>query len=250
MATATVNSPASLSEKLMTPLFKGDRSAARGIIAEAFETDLSAEEILMQIVWPAMERIQTLYRADRINTGMHHMASRLLRMLADQLTLRLNRQARNGRSMLVVCSPGEPEELGAQITTDLAEAHGWQVHFAGGGVPNDEIIGWLGQLEPQVLMVYGTIPSATPMVRQLIDMLHDVGICPKLQIICSGGVFNRAEGLAEEIGSDLFAPTPTEALGILDEMPNHRATPEQQTVGRKRRIKKVVREEVSTARDE
>ena len=25
--------------------------------------------------------------------------------------------------MLVVCSPGEPEELGAQITTDLAEAH-------------------------------------------------------------------------------------------------------------------------------
>ena len=49
---------------------------------------------------------------------------------------------------------------------DLAEAHGWQVHFAGGGVPNDEIIGWIGQLEPQVLLVYGTIPSATPMVRR------------------------------------------------------------------------------------
>ena len=62
-------------------------------------------------------------------------------------------------------------------------------------MPNDEIVGWIGQLQPQVLMVYGTIPSACPMVRQLIDLLHDVGICPKLQIICSGGVFNRAEGL-------------------------------------------------------
>lgn len=228
----------SLLERFTAPLFAGDRSGSRAIVAEAFEEGLSAEDIIMQLIWPTMEKIQGLYRADRINTGTHHMAARLLRMLADQLALRLPRSERNGRTMLVVCSPGEPEELGAQITTDLAEAHGWSVHFAGGGVPNDEIVGWIGQLQPQVLMVYGTIPSATPMVRQLIDLLHDVGIAPKLQIMCSGGVFNRAEGLAEEIGSDIFAPDPLAALDLLDQYPAKRATPDQQTVGRKRRIKK------------
>ena len=227
-----------LLERFMPALSDGDRSTARGIVAEAFEEGLSAEEILIQLIWPAMDKIQGLYRADRINTGVHHMASRLLRMLADQLALRLSRAERNGRTMLVVCSPGEPEELGAQITTDIAEAHGWSVHFAGGGVPNDEIVGWIGQLQPQVLMVYGTVPSGAPMVRQLIDLLHDVGISPKLQIICSGGVFNRAEGLAEEIGSDLFARDPIESLEILDAYPSKRATAEQQTVGRKRRIRK------------
>jgi len=229
----------SVLERFIEPLFAGDRSGARAIVAETFEQGLTAEEILMQLIWPTMEKVQGLYRADRINTGVHHMASRLLRMLADQLALRLSRAERNGRTMLVVCSPGEPEELGAQITTDIAEAHGWTVHFAGGGVPNDEIVGWLGQLQPQVLMVYGTVPSGAPMVRQLIDLLHDVGICPKLQIICSGGVFNRAEGLAEEIGSDLFAPNPLDALEILANYPGKRATAEQQTVGRKRRTKKV-----------
>jgi methanogenic corrinoid protein MtbC1 len=227
-----------LLEKFIAPLFAGDRSGSRAIVAEAFEEGLTAEEIIMQLIWPTMDKVQGMYRADRINTGTHHMASRLLRMLADQLALRLPRSERNGRTMLVVCSPGEPEELGAQITTDLAEAHGWSVHFAGGGVPNDEIVGWIGQLQPQVLMVYGTIPSATPMVRQLVDLLHDVGICPKLQIICSGGVFNRAEGLSEEIGSDLFAADPLAALEILQAYPSKRATPEQQTVGRKRRVKK------------
>jgi methanogenic corrinoid protein MtbC1 len=226
---------ASLLEVFQTPVFAGDRSGARAVVAQAFEEGCTAEEILMALIWPTMEKVSALYRADKINTGTHHMASRLLRMLADQLSLRLERAERNGRSMLVVCSPGEPEELGAQITTDIAEAHGWSVHFAGGGVPNDEIVGWIGQLQPQVLMVYGTIPSACPMVRQLIDLLHDVGICPKLQIICSGGVFNRAEGLAEEIGSDLFAPNPIEALQLLAEFPHKRATPDQQTVGRKRR---------------
>ncbi len=231
----------SLLERFVEPLFAGDRSGARAIVAEAFEEGLTAEEILMQVIWPTMEKIQGMYRADRINTGVHHMAARLLRMLTDQLTLRLPRAERNGRSMLVVCSPGEPEELGAQITTDIAEAHGWTVHFAGGGVPNDEIVGWIGQLQPQVLLVYGTVPSGAPMVRQLIDLLHDVGIAPKLQIMCSGGVFNRAEGLAEEIGSDLFAADPIEALKMLDLYPNKRATAEQQTVGRKRRMKKVAK---------
>ena len=227
-----------LLERFFATLFAGDRPAARTIVAEAFESGLASEEIIMQLIWPAMEKIQTLYRSDNINTGTHHMASRLLRMLADQLALRFERTERNNRSMLVVCSPGEPEELGAQITTDMAEARGWDVHFAGGGVPNDEIVGWIGQLQPQVLMVYGTVPSACPMVRQLIDLLHDVGISPKLQVICSGGVFNRADGLAEEIGSDLFASDPISALQLLKEHPHKRATPEQQTVGRKRRVKK------------
>lgn len=240
MSTSTINSAVeSLLERFTAPLFTGDRSGSRAIVAEAFEEGMAAEEILMQLIWPTMENIQGQYRADRINTGVHHMAARLLRMLADQLSLRLPRSERNGRTMLVVCSPGEPEELGAQITTDIAEAHGWTVHFAGGGVPNDEIVGWIGQLQPQVLMVYGTVPSGAPMVRQLIDLLHDVGIAPKMQIICSGGVFNRAEGLAEEIGSDLFAPNPMDALEILAAYPGKRATAEQQTVGRKRRVKRV-----------
>lgn len=227
-----------LLDRFSPVVFAGERSGARAIVAEAFEAGLSAEEITMQLIWPTMEKLSALYRADRINTGVHHMGSRLLRMLADQLALRYERKPRHGRVMLVVCSPGEPEELGAQITTDLAEAHGWQVFFAGGGVPNDEIVSWIGQLEPQVLMVYGTIPSGAPMVRQLIDLMHDVGICPKMQVICSGGVFNRAEGLAEEIGSDLFAANPIEALKLLDQYPSRRATTEQQTVGRKRRLKK------------
>jgi methanogenic corrinoid protein MtbC1 len=238
MSSTASTSIESLRESFIEPLFAGDRSGSRAIVADAFEAGLTAEEILMQLIWPTMEKIQGLYRGDRINTGVHHMASRLLRMLADQLSLRLPRAERNGRTMLVVCSPGEPEELGAQITTDIAEAHGWTVHFAGGGVPNDEIVGWIGQLQPQVLMVYGTIPSGAPMVRQLIDLLHDVGIAPKMQIMCSGGVFNRAEGLAEEIGSDLFAPDPLEALTQLDAYPTKRATAEQQTVGRKRRVVK------------
>ena len=123
----------SMLERFFVPLFAGDRSGARAIVAEAFESGMGSEAITMRLIWPAIERIQTLYRGDKINTGTHHMAARLLRMLADQLALRFERKERNGRSMLVVCSPGEPEELGGQITTDLAEAAGWRCILRGAG---------------------------------------------------------------------------------------------------------------------
>src|SRR5277367_112310 len=54
----------SLVEQFIAPLFAGDRSGARAVVAEAFEEGLSAEEIIMQVIWPTMEKIQGLYRAD------------------------------------------------------------------------------------------------------------------------------------------------------------------------------------------
>jgi 1,2-phenylacetyl-CoA epoxidase PaaB subunit len=44
--------------------------------------------------------------------------------------------------------------------------------------------------------------------------------------------------LAEEIGADLYAPDAQEALARATENPTRRATVDQQTVGRTRRIRK------------
>lgn len=74
-----------------------------------------------------------------------------------------------------------------------------------------------------------------PGIRGLIDTLRDVNACPETQIVVGGGVFNRAEGLAEEIGADLWASTPLDLVESIVHDPDQRATPEQRTVGRIRR---------------
>jgi hypothetical protein len=48
-------------------------------------------------------------------------------------------------------------------------------------------------------------------------------------------VFNRAEGLAEEMGADLWASSPMELVELMLEEPARRAGCEQRTVGRRRR---------------
>jgi hypothetical protein len=68
--------------------------------------------------------------------------------------------------------------------------------------------------------MFGTLPSGVPAVRKLIDYLREVNSCPHMQIMCCGGIYKRAEGLAEEIGADLYAPDAADAVDVAMNNPN------------------------------
>jgi methanogenic corrinoid protein MtbC1 len=135
----------------------------------------------------------------------------------------------------MVCGPNEPNELAGQMAADMLEANGYEVIFAGGGVANDEIIKTIGQIKPAILAVFSSIPQDLPHVRMMIDDLHDMGVCPEVQIVVGGGVYNRAEGLAEEIGADLWALSPSSLAETINACPDQRMDADQRTVGRRRR---------------
>jgi len=203
-----------LLERFVDPLLAGRRVECRGIITEALASGTKARRLYERVMWPAMEQVACLYRDDRINVAAEHMATRINRSLADQLQTHLEYSPANGKRILIACADAEPEELGAQICADLFEADGWEVYFVGGGVPNDEIMSLAGQLTPHILLVFGTHPGGIPGVRKLIDLIREVGANPTMNIMISGGVFNRADGLWQEVNADLFAATAAEAIEI------------------------------------
>jgi methanogenic corrinoid protein MtbC1 len=228
----------SRSQAYLETLLTGDRAACRAIIDAALESGISAYDLLTTLVWPTMELLQQLYRDDRISTSSLNLATRLNRSITDQTCARLVRGASNGKKVLIFCGNDEPEELGGQITAELFECDGWTVRFAGGGVPEDEVLKLIGDVRPDLLVMFGTLPSGVPAVRKLIDYLREVNSCPEMQVMCCGGIYNRAEGLAEEIGADLYAPDAHDAVQIANANPTRKATVDQQTVGRTRRIRK------------
>lgn len=188
-----------------------------------------------ELLWPAMERIEKLYRADRINTATEHMATRINRSIADQLQPSLARSEPNGKRIIIACADGEPEELGAQMCADLFESRGWEVYFLGGGVPNDEILNLVGQLRPDILVIFGTQPSGVPAVRRLVDLIHEIGVNPTMNIMVSGGVFNRADGLWKEVNADLMAKTAHQAITIAEASKPKAATTTAPATTKKRR---------------
>jgi methanogenic corrinoid protein MtbC1 len=240
-------SQTTITDSYLQTLLAGDRTQARQVVEDCMTCGVDAAEVLNKLVWPVMERVQLLYKDNLISKAGLNFATRINRMIADQISAKLEYKPKNGKKVMIFCGDDEPEELGGQICADLFDAAGFEVKFAGGGVPNDEILSLIGEYRPTVLVLFATRPQGVPGVRKLIDYLREINSQPEMQIMCCGGIYKRAEGLAEEIGADLYAPDAQDAVRIASENPLQKATAEQQTVGRNRRIRKAaIRRQVDT----
>jgi len=226
-----------LVERFFQALTLGDRGMARGIINETVEAGINGEDLTTELFWPTLHLIYKLRKADQLSTLQHGLAVRLMRNLADQTQMRLGWQERNGRRVLAMCGNTEPDELSAAMACDLIEAGGFEVAFAGGGIPTDEVIARVGEDRPDILLLFASAAADLPEVRRLIDELHNLNVCPSLQVVVGGGVYGRAEGLAEEIGADLYLPDLRDVVEVLLAKAERRAAPSQRTVGKKRLLK-------------
>ncbi len=201
-------------ERYLDTLLKGDRKACRAVIEESLQTGTPANSVYLNVIWPIMAEIEHLVRSDRITTTQEHLATRINRTIVDQLQNKLPRKPWKNKKIVISCAQAELQELGAQIMADLFESDGWEVKFLGGGLTNDDILAFIHEYAPEILLIYGSTPKQAPDIRRLIDTIRDINAWPNMRIMVSGGLFNRAEGLWQEIGADLYAATALEAIQI------------------------------------
>lgn len=227
-----------ISERLFEALINGDRTMARVVASNALSDGLTPEELVSEVYWPTYETVAKLYRNDQLTRLAHHMATRLLRTLADQAAASFDMQPSNGRTVVSFCGPTDADELAAEMAVDLIEQAGFETTFAGPGVATDEILGYVQDRQPDCLLIFASAPTDLPEIRALVDQMREIGACNQTQIIVGGGVFNRADGLAEEIGADLWASDPVSLVERMIEDPERRADEDQRTVGTVRPAKK------------
>jgi len=222
-------------ERFFEIVIGGDRVAARLAIAQLLDQGVPPEDVMLELYWPTLELVQKLHRSDQLSNLAHHFATRLIRMLVDQMAAHYRMEPSTNRSVLAFCGNHEPEELAAQMAVDMLEMSGFEVRFGGGGIARDEILAHVHQNQPDVLLLFASSPEDLPEIRQLIDTIKEIGASESTQIAVGGGVFTRAPGLAEEIGADTWANSPLDLVHTLIEEPKRRASADQRTVGKKRR---------------
>lgn len=220
--------------RYLQSLLRGDRKACRAVIEETLQSGVPANSVYIHLIWPIMAEIEKLLRSDKISITQEHLATRINRTIIDQLQNKLPHRPNKNKKIAVCCAQDELQELGAQMMADLFESDGWEVRFLGGGLTNDDIYAFINEYAPDLLLIYGTVPKQAPNIRRLIDKIKTVNAWPHMRIMVSGGLFNRADGLWEEIGADAFASTGIEAVQIascLDEIPRY----ERRTINRRKK---------------
>jgi len=230
-------------ERYLSSLLAGDRRGCRAAIEQSLQSGMPANLVYVDIIWPIMVEVEQLWRCERITAAEEHLATRINRTMVDQLQNKLPRRPTKNKKIAICCALAELQELGAQIMADLFESDGWEVKFLGGGLTNDDILAFVQEYAPDIMLIYGTAPKQAPDVRRLIDTIKDINAWPTMRIMVSGGLFNRAEGLWEEIGADLFASNALEALQVASR--GRQVEPNGRTIKRRRRRRGQVAESMS-----
>ena len=219
-------------ESLFASLISGDRNAARRMVDAAADHDINAETLAREVFWPTINNITTLYRNDQMTRLAQQYATRTLAGLIAQNQSRYEPKDARNRSICMFCGPTELDDLAARVIVDLLEADGYDVTYGGGNIAHDDIMQEVHERRPDVLLMFSSGGNDAPGIRQLIDQIRGINAFPEMQIVVGGGIFNRAAGLAEEIGADLWATGPDDLLEQLEEYPEVRANLDDRTMGR------------------
>jgi len=223
-------------QQYLDALLTGDRRKCRAIIEEVLHhNSASIISVYSDAIWPIMMEIDELYRQERITSAQENLAARINRTIVDQLQNKLPRQPMIEKKVVVCSSLRESNELGGQMIVDMFESAGWDVRFLGGGLGNDDILAFVHEFRPDILIIYGTQPSETAEIRAIIDRIREINALPQMKIMLSGGVFGRAEGLWEEIGADLFAKDAFEAVQLASDDSQAKCKPVRTINQRKRK---------------
>ena len=225
-----------LIEQMFRVLVSGDRRLARTVSDAAYEHGIPAQKMTLEVYWPLLDTVYTLYRQDRITRLAQQYATRTLSALISQAQLRYEIKQERERNICMFCGSSELEDLSGRLVADLLESEGYGVRFGGGDIAMDDILEEIHGQKPDVLLMFASGPKDAPMIRQLIDHVRSINAHPEMQIIVGGGVFNRAPGLAEEIGADLWANDPIDLLDQLENAAEVRADLSERTVGRSRDV--------------
>jgi len=202
-------------EQLFVHLVNGDRVATRQFVGRMLASGMTPAAFASEVVWRLQETLFKLNRADQIAPLAFSYATRLLRSTVDQLQAGYPQAARRGGEVLLFGGREEVEDLGAQIAADLLEADGWDVRFGGPMVATDDLLAEVHSRKPQWLALFCSHPKDVAPIREILDTLRDINAHPTLRIAVGGGVFNRAPGLAEEMGASHAARTPTDLVELL-----------------------------------
>ncbi|MHC5059680.1 MAG: cobalamin B12-binding domain-containing protein [Planctomycetota bacterium] len=231
-------------ERYLDKLLTGNRPACRAVIEETLQGGVPANAVYMEVIWPIMVEIDKLYKRHKIDSAQQAFASRINRTIVDQLQNKLPRRPQKDKKIAICSSADQQAELGGQMITDLFESDGWDARFLGGDVNNDDILAFIHSYHPDVLLLYGVQPKSAPEVRKLIDTVRVVNAWPDMKIMLSGGVFDRADGLWEEIGADLYAATAADAVRVASADEKDIPKP-QRTIKRRKTPQKKVAETVA-----
>jgi MerR family transcriptional regulator, light-induced transcriptional regulator len=177
----------SLRQTFTRALFAGDPEAAERAVREAMDAGLTAAEIDVELIAPALFMVGDKWATGEISVADEHLASEIaLRVLALQRERIRAQRRRRGRRVLLLAPQGERHVIGLNMACDLLYAAGYDTRMLGADVPLTDIAPAVSRLAPDVIALTATMPDSAERLDAAIDYLSTGGAARHIPVVLGG----------------------------------------------------------------
>jgi methanogenic corrinoid protein MtbC1 len=169
------------------------------------------EEVLLDVVAAAQERIGLLWQAGAWSVARNHAATCIAERVVAAVSRPGGRPGERGHVVLS-CLPGEWHALPARLVGEVLRGRGWRVSFLGASVPSSQLVSYVHEQGPDVVALSATMSMHLPGAHRTIGAVRRSGT----RVLTGGPGFGADGRWARALGADAFAATAPAAAAVLD----------------------------------
>ncbi|WP_028063654.1 cobalamin B12-binding domain-containing protein [Solirubrobacter soli] len=198
-------------------LLAGDPDAAERAVREAMDGGLSAAQIDIELIAPALFIVGEKWALGEISIADEHLASEIaLRVLALQREAQRNRRRRGRRRVLLLAPEGERHVIGLNMATDLLDAAGYDTRLLGADVPLADVAMAVTRHHADIVALTATMADSVERIDAAMDYLRHVH--PRVSIVIGGSAVTFELGAT---WSASVCPDVSSVVDVVDALVHH-----------------------------
>ncbi len=191
-------------------LFRDEPAA--DILRRAFSM-YSVDQVLNQVIEPAMVQIGEAWHRGEITIAVEHFATQfciqhLMSMLAASAS-----PTREG-TIFAACAPGEFHQIGLLTLAVMLRWRGWDVKYFGQDLSLDRLLDTLHILKPHVILFTATKAENATQLERLSEIMENYSF--KQPEIILGGLAYQDEKIRKKAPGLVVIDTPTKTIEIIE----------------------------------
>lgn len=192
-----------MKEALQEAIIKGKRDAVEPLIRQALANGLNPEEIMNDIMIPAMDVVGEQYSRNEIFLPEMMIAARAMNIGLGILRPMLIAKGVSGRGKVVIGTvKGDIHDVGKNIVSMILQGAGYEVIDLGIDVPPEKFIEAINQYQPKFVLMSALITLTMSMMEETIKVLKKAGVRDKVKVGVGGAPLTQS--FADRIGADFY----------------------------------------------
>jgi excisionase family DNA binding protein len=196
-------------------LVADDEAGAWNVLQDALAWGKSAEEVLFDVVSPAMSGIGDRWRDGSLGVGDEHVASGIALRLLGRIGPQFNRRGPK-RGVVVVGAPaGDLHGIPIVLVADPLRGRGYRVIDLGSNTPASSFGQMAGAVEGLVAVAIGATTRRND--DAISGSIRSIRRAAEVPVILGGSAV-ASEAKAKRLGADFYSPTGPALLDLVESL--------------------------------